>query len=445
VSQSKHTIASIRFGYGLNGGSGGAGNAQALIGSLDHETVDASVSLAERLADIRRFRKIRKEKKAGYKPKLNETRRGLQATVRGDFRRILRRAVESETGFGTRLTQFWADHFTVVGHNAPTALVAGSQIEQAIRPNLIGRFGDLLVAASTHPAMLLYLDQNKSFGNNSLAAKGNRKGLNENLAREVLELHTMGVGAGYTQTDVRQLAELMTGLTVGKNGRKFNPKMSEPGVENVLGKAYARTGSLQNIENALQDIAVHPDTAKHLSQKLVRHFISDTPNREQIAYMVERYLATDGNLKATYTAMLEHPASWADIGGKVKQPFDYVASSLRALHVDLSDRGKATKRLLNATLRKGLLAMGQPYLRAGGPNGWPEEAEFWITPSGLTARIDWATTLASTYGQELDPRQFLKDSLADATNAQLRGLAAGAEVKWEGVALVLASPDFNRR
>lgn len=445
MPQSKHTVASIRFGYGLNGSSTGAANARALIKSLEGERHDPSVSFEKRYGDIARFRKIRKEKRAGHEKKEEKARRRFRATVRDDFRRVLQRAVESETGFGTRLTQFWADHFTVEARGGPTALLAGAHIEEAIRPNLTGQFGDLLVAASTHPAMLLYLDQTRSFGNNSIAAKKRGKGLNENLAREILELHTMGVGAGYVQSDVRQLAELMTGLTVGKRGRAFRIALSEPGAERVLGKTYARLASLGNIENALQDIALHPDTAEHICGKLVRHFVSDRPDPEQVGFMRERYLRTDGNLAATYAAMLEHPASWADIGGKVKQPFDFVASSMRALRIDVSKPDKATTRLLKSRLRKALLTMGQPYLKPGGPDGWPEEAEFWITPAGLAARIDWASAMASIYGQELDPREFLEGTLGDAATAQLRALAAGAEVKWEGIALVFASPEFNRR
>ncbi len=445
MPQSKHTIASIRFGYGLNGTDAGASSARALIASLAQDTPEARVTTKARFGHMRRLRKLRGDNSAQGQKAFKAARQYMRKLVHRDFHRALGRAVESETGFGTRLTQFWADHFTIVGRNPVFGMLAGALVEEAVRPHLSGRFGDMLVAASTHPAMLMYLDQNKSFGNNSVAAKKRRKGLNENLAREILELHSLGVGAGYVQRDVHELAELLTGLTVGKSGREFRQRLAEPGAETVLGTTYASHASLQNIEEALQNIALHPATAKHLSSKLVRHFVSDQPDREQVAFMAERYLQTEGDLRATYAAMLEHPASWADIGGKVKQPFDYVASTLRAVRFDLDAKQKQNRNVLRRQLPKALLTMGQPYLRPGGPNGWPEEAEFWITPAGVAARIDWASSLASGFGRDLDPRSFLKTTLADATTPKLRALAAGAEVKWEGVALVLASPDFNRR
>lgn len=446
MAQSKQTICAIRFGYGLNPAGRGARSGQDLLGSLKNIDIDRSVSTFARRRKMANFNKIRADAtSAAGRKKFERARKKIRGITEGDFRRMLVRAITQDIGFDLRLTQFWADHFTVIGRNLRYAGLAGAHIETAIRPNISGKFGDLLVAAILHPAMLIYLDQVSSVGANSVAGKKRKRGLNENLAREVLELHTMGVGSSYSQKDVRQLAELLTGLSVDKKGTTFRPAMVEPGAEKVLGKVYSSDGSRANIEHALHDLALHRDTAKYLSYKLVHHFVSDVPNPEQVAFMAERYLKTDGDLFQTYAAMLEHPASWQPLGNKVKQPFDFIASALRALDLDEVDLFGKRQRLMGRRIPKVLATMGQPYLKPSGPDGWPERAEYWITPAGMAARIGWASKVASTFAQDTDPRRFLKDTLADAASPKLRALAAGAEVKWEGVALVLASPDFNRR
>jgi len=343
--------------------------------------------------------------------------------------------------------QFWADHFSVEGRNFFLRLFLNNLIDHGIRPNITGNFGDLLVACSTHPAMQVYLNQARSIGPNSAAARKSKQGLNENLAREILELHALGVGGAYTQTDVRQLAELLTGLTFGRKGRTFQPARAEPGPEKVLGKVYSPKASMDVIEEALQDIALHPDTARHIARKLVVHFVSDTPDASLVNHIASAYTASRGNLRATYEALLEHPAAWEPVGMKVKQPWDLVISGYRALGIDmrklLNTRAKGNRPFNN--LAKSLISMGQTPRRPAGPDGWPEDASYWITPATMAARIDWASSIANQYAQEHDPRAFLDDVLADAASPVLRAVVAGAEVRWEGVALVLASPEFNRR
>ncbi len=190
------------------------------------------------------------------------------------MRTTFQRAIASRTGFRERLVAFWTDHFTVAANGPVLSALVPDLVENAIRPHVGGRFGDMLEAVTLHPAMLIYLNQVQSAGPNSVAGKRRGKGLNENLAREVLELHTLGVGAGYTQDDVRQLAELLTGLSVDKSGFTFRSRIAEPGAEVVLGKRYGGgEASLGDIRAVLADIAVHPDTARHLARKLIVHFV----------------------------------------------------------------------------------------------------------------------------------------------------------------------------
>ena len=306
----------------------------------------------------------------------------------------------------------------------------------------------MLIATTTHPMMLHFLDQSSSIGPQSRRAKvsDKQRGLNENLARELLELHTLGVGSAYGQEDVTQLAALLTGLRVTPNGFRFNPSLAEPGAEVVLGASYGGGAArLADIDAALDDLALHPDTARHLATKLVAHFISDTPDPGMITAMSDAYLAADGDMMALYKTMLDHPASWGTRLEKVKPPFDYVVSSLRALSVIPKALDALNRKDLRNGIAQPLIAMGQTPARPPGPDGWPETADAWITPALLTARIEWSAGLARLFAEDLDPRTFLETALGGLASRNLTFAAAGAETRWEGVAVVLASPEFNRR
>ncbi len=294
--------------------------------------------------------------------------------------------------------------------------------------------------------MLVYLDQNSSIGPNSMAGLDRGQGLNENLAREILELHTLGVGSGYGQADVTEFAELLTGIRLTKDGMRFMPRFAEPGAEMVLGVLYgSKNGSLAAVDAALRDIALRPETARHLAHKLAVHFVQDTPDEDLVEHITQAYLASDGDLRTTYGAFLEHPGAWVEALRKVKQPRDYVVSSLRAFGFEADFLRGLDRKEIRSGILNPLSSMGQTPNRPSGPDGWPEEAAAWITPATLSARIEWAMELARRFGQDLDPRVFLEGALGDAASENTSFLVAGSEAKWEGVALALASPEFNRR
>ncbi len=459
---SETTIAAIRFGYGLGPGVRPVGPdlPEALLSGLSGTDVMArrypvkSTREAVALARAMRMAK-RKAKKAprgsgGAAGSEERKRRLLARQVSGlGLLHGIARILDSETAFRERLVWFWEDHFTAVAKNLAMRLAAPAYVDEAIRPHVAGRFPDMLKAVVTHPFMLTYLDQSASVGPNSRLGKRRGAGLNENLARELMELHTLGVGASYTQDDVRQLAELLTGLSFrpGK-GFVFNPLMAEPGAETVLGKRYGGKGRarLEDILAVLDDLALHPDTAAHVSRKLAVHFVSDTPDPALVGAITAAYRDSGGNLIACYRAMLEHPAAWGPLGNKAKKPFDFIASALVAFGLRGQDLLGLKEREQIRLLARPLQAMGQPFMGSRGPDGWPEEAENWITPQGLAVRIAWSTDVAERLaGRAGDPRSFLDSTLGDAAGAGLRRAVAEAPGRAEGIALVLSSAEFNRR
>jgi len=343
---------------------------------------------------------------------------------------------------------FWADHFTVVGKNNDNdwAPYVSSYVEDAIRPHVAGRFPDMLVAVTTHPMMLHYLDQDRSMGPESVAGQQRGKGLNENLARELLELHTLGVGGPYSQDDVRELAELLTGLTLDGGAMVFRPRWAEPGPETVLGRIYPERPALEPIEAALNDLALHVTTAEHIARKLAVHFVADEPDPDLVAALRGAYMDSGGDLAEVTETLLSHPAAWAPERRKVRQPVEFLAASLRALGVGgewiTGREPKETDELFLAPMAE----MGQPWQQAGGPNGWPEEAEAWVTPQGVAARINWAMTRPERLVAELpDPRVFVETALGPNVSEAVATAAHAAERPDEGVGLVLASAEFQRR
>ena len=357
----------------------------------------------------------------------------------------------TETAFRERLVAFWADHFTARGKGSVFRRATSPYIEEAIRPFITERFSVLLQSAVMHPLMLNYLDQFQSMGPNSVRAlkRGPNKsaGLNENLAREVLELHTLGVDGPYTQSDVRELAELFTGLSFqAKSGFKFRKDFVEPGTETILGRTYRDTGNPGAIRAVLDNLARHPATGRHIARKLAVHFVGDNPHASLIAQIESSYLDTEGDLMALYAALLDHPAAWAPELSNFKPPIDFVSSALRALAVEPGKlRGRSEKEIYRALMRP-LLQMGQQWESPSGPDGWPEEDENWITPQGLAARVSWAMDLPEYLLDQLpDPRNFVETALGHYADDTVQFAAVAAETKSEAIGLVLMSPVFQRR
>ncbi|WP_226629357.1 DUF1800 domain-containing protein [Alloyangia pacifica] len=454
-------LAEIRFGCGLSPVHAPPGSVQDMLERLagpDHAAelwpIDGPEVLMDRQQSFAALQRQRREAK-GDAAQLQRIAKDISALRKAGraaqlrwFGQSLRRRIGSEDGFRERLAFFWGDHFTAMGRGAALKDGTSPYVEGAIRPHLAGRFADMLKAVTTSPLMLNYLDQASSMGPGSAAAARRKKpgaGLNENLARELMELHTLGAGGPYGQKDVTELAQLLTGFSfTHKQGFVFRTGYAEPGPETVLGRSYGGEdpARLDEVLALLEDLAAHPATAQHLSRKLAVHFVSDTPDLELVEAMAARYRETDGQLLAVYEAMLSHPAAWQG-QGNVKPPVDFIGSSLRALAVaELPvDKRKHMERFFVRPLRM----MGQTWETPDGPNGWPEEDASWVTPLALAARLQWALAIpGQVTGALPDPRQFLTAALGDRAPESLRFAAGAAEGRREGIALILASPSFQR-
>lgn len=458
------TLAEIRFGTGLSATASAPRSVEAMLSGLQGADRMAQQFPVEpydqfrlRIRDYNQARRLFRRNRGKpdqdvYDQARKEVARDSRRAYGAMFRNAFLRRIHTETGFRERIAFFWQDHFTARGKSSIARRATGPYVEEAIRPNITGKFEDLLIAAVTHPLMLTYLDQAQSAGPNSNAAKraaqrGRTRGLNENLAREVLELHTLGVSAAYTQDDVRQLAELFTGLTIDRELLfSFNDAMSEPGAETVVGQTYSARASLENVQDALRDLARHPATARHIAGKLARHFVSDQPEPALIEAVEAAYRNTGGDLMALYAALLAHPASWQPAPEKVKRPFDFMATALRALDIGETTLTRTRDNELRNILYIPLQIMGQPWEAPIGPDGWPEDNAHWITPQFMAARLQWALAAPQALRRALpDPRDFARAALGDRLPRDVAFVAEAAENRWEGIALVLTSPAFQRQ
>ena len=446
------TTIAFRFGYGLPLPEGAVGDAAAMLAVLEapdtiirrHKGVGfaTALPLLKDLDETRRAQKKDPAQKPRYKAAVDASVNAAIAGARAGFAR----ALDNPDGFRERLVRFWANHFSVSAKNRQELLLPGTMIEDAIRPHLTGRFSDMLQAATLHPAMLTYLDQVLSVGPTSVVGRRRDRGLNENLARELIELHTLGVDAGYSQTDVRQMAELLTGLSVDSlRGFVFDPRRAEPGAETVLGISYSGEGTAPILQ-ALNDLAMRPETAGHIARKLVVHFVSDTPDAALVAHLRAAYLKTGGDLMAVYAALLEHPGASGPGADKARQPFDFIISSLRALGITGDALMQGGERPFRRFVIAPMQGMGQAVQGPGGPDGWPEETATWINPARLAARINWAMDVPARLLSELpDPTALAVRALGPRASERLLWAVARAESVREGVGLVLASAEFNRR
>jgi uncharacterized protein (DUF1800 family) len=434
------TLAALRFGFGVPSGAPESVDAMLeVLGGPDQSARDWPI---EGLASVLPAVQAAQAEKAAAMGE--DAAFALAEMEDRACRSTFVRAMTGD-GFRERLVAFWADHFTVTGRGAMDGMLPYALVEDALRPNLTANFEAMLMQVVLHPAMLVYLDQPQSFGPSSRAGKRQGRGLNENLARELLELHTLGVGADYAQADVRAMAELLTGLTYDSRwGMRFDPRRAEPGAETVLGRAYGGD-EMVPIRQVLRDLAAHPATARHICGKLAVHFVSDTPDPAMVDAMVAAWEASGGYLLRVYAAMLGHPAAWGQSLEKARQPFDFVVTALRALQVP----PQAIFDLPDARMRKLILRplaeMGQPWKAPRGPDGWLEPVSAWISPAGLAARIDWAMRVPAALGDVPDPVMLAERALAEAAEPALLTAIGRAETVAEGVGLVLASPAFNRR
>lgn len=455
-------LAEIRFGCGLSPQLGAPDSVAAMLSGVAGRDEMAArfpvepfdifrlrmVDAGDNRRDMRRTRGTPEFET--YRKRRNVLNRSARQAMLAWYAQIVLRWSHTPHGFRERLARFWGDHFTARGKRGVARRATSPYLEEAIRPHIAGTFGDLLVASVTHPVMLEYLDQKTSMGPGSAEAKkrGRKAGLNENLAREVLELHTLGVGAAYSQKDVRQLAELFAGLSFQpRKGFFFREEFAEPGPEQLLGQSYGGDpASLDAIYEALQDLAIHPATARHIAWKLAVHFVSDDPDPELLRAIETAYRESGGALLEVYDALLSHPAAWQGNLSNVKPAYDFIASSCRALapapEVLQGFDEKKAQKYLYAPLR----LMGQEWQSPAGPDGWPEEDAAWVTPQGLSARMLWAMTAPVVLRPDLpDPRKFATTALGAYASETVRFAAASAESKPDAIGLVLTAPAFQRR
>ncbi|WP_430257193.1 DUF1800 domain-containing protein [Neorhizobium sp. IRS_2294] len=489
---SRPTLAAIRYGYGLRPGEEPPRDAEALLAQLDQaakrklrfprEGAGGRRETASRVMSLRAA-----EAKAAKDGKPNEsirkeTQKEALQIYRQDAMARLAQAILSPFGFHERLASFWTDHFSTSAlKSLPMRMVVPLYEAEAIRPNLAGSFANLLKAAMLHPAMLIYLDQSDGAGMDAPAGRPGGRAVNESLGRELLELHTLGAGSGYTQEDVRAAALILTGLSVDRRALEvvYRPRISEGGSISLLGEVYEddEAGSQDHLR-MLEDLALNPMTAEHVCRKLVIHFVADEPPADVVAAMTAAWAETEGDLKAVYRAMLDHPRAWSDPGQKIKRPFEFVVSGFRA--VDISDKDlsrlldemdddeqeddgpmrKALKMASSTAARAdakqraarandltlaALQRMDQPIWQPPSPAGYADLASVWLSPGQLSERIAWARLMAGRFGQRRDPGTFLDAALGDAAGQNTRDVIAQAPNTNHAIAMVLASPEFNRR
>jgi len=411
-------------------------------------------ALADAGALLDRYREDRMAARGGANGDPAAAKSAMQV-IRRDFREetqaLYREGVQARadaalaTGapFVERMVHFWSNHFCVSADNLRVTALAAAFERDAIRPHVLGRFVDMLLAVERHPAMLLYLNQAGSVGPNSPAATraadrqpGRQRGLNENLAREVMELHTLGVRSGYGQADVTEFARALTGWSVGPAGAfAFRPRQHETGGRTILGRRYAQDGEEQ-AHAALLDFAAAPATATHVATKLARHFAGDDPPLAMVARLAADFTRSGGNLPSLYRALAASPEAWVPTPIKFKTPWEWTISAMRGL-------GKRSVGQMQIAALQ--VQLGQRVWKPGAPAGWDDVAASWAGPDALVRRVEVAQRLAAPLGQQVDARtlapRLLPASLSQATAQQI----ARSESPASAVALMLASPDFLRR
>jgi uncharacterized protein (DUF1800 family) len=470
-------IAANRFGLGARpgelaaiGGSGPDWLRAQLDGPAPQVAADglqSSASILTQIYDLRRT--IRAERSGAAGSGLAGAADGKRdaAAAIGAFKKLgqlirpiyvaeagarFRASVSTDRPFVERLTQFWANHFAVSVDKSVLPALAGAYEREAIRPYVLGNFTDMLLATERHPAMLLYLDNQMSMGPDSRAASNiarrnpDRKiGINENLARETMELHTVGVDGGYTQTDVTSFSEVLTGWSVaGPDGWRtgaqpgtflFRAGMHEPGSQVVMGKHYPDTGYDQGVA-VLRDLAARPATAHFIATKLARHFIADDPPAPAVERIAAAFTRTGGHLPAVYRALIDSPEAWQRPIAKYKTPSDFIVSSFRGLELPVRE-DKAPVGLFQL--------LGQRIWAPGSPAGWPDKSEDWDGASGLLKRIEWADAVGQRIGPRRSAAELAPQLLGSVLSGATREAIAHAESAAQAIALLLAAPEFMRR
>ena len=382
--------------------------------------------------------------------------------IAADARSRLATAAATTRPFAERLQMFWTNHFSISLLKGSTRGLIGAFERDAIRPNIAGRFETLLLASTTHPAMLRYLDNSQSAGPHSrvVAREAQRAarreetarvtGINENLAREVLELHTLGAESAragiYTQADVTAFAAVLSGWRVGQdgvlNGEPFDPNWHEPGAKTVLGRRYDE-GS-EALHAVLRDLAAHPATARFISTKLARHFVADEPPPALVDRLAATYLRSDGRLAEVYRELIADDRAWAATPAKLKTPEEFVVSTARVLGIG--------DRMFDAAPNGGpgfaaqsIAGLGQRVQAAPSPAGWSDRAEDWLGPDAVWKRVEWATRICARASRGIDARRLAASSLGPLLGEETARQIERASDGPQALALLLLAPEFQRR
>ena len=467
-------IAANRFGLGARPGDiariaadpRGALRAQitGAAPSLEDANLPDSADVIEREAQLRLERKQLKQRSPGDATGDAATQADLQklpALLRpiyiDDAVARMRAGVSTDRPMLERLVQFWSNHFAVSVDKQAVLGIAGAFEREAIRPHVLGSFQDLLLAVEQHPAMLLYLDNAQSVGPNSDAARKlsrrgfafnaprQKIGINENLAREILELHTLGVSGGYTQADVTEFAKVISGWSIGGGqgrlrggdpGRYYyREALHEPGTRHLLGRKYRDSGHAQGVA-VLQDLAASNATAQHIATKLCRHFIADEPPAGAVDRLTQVFLTTSGDLPSVYRALIDAPEAWSEPLAKYKTPSDYIYSSFRALQLPVPEGPKAVAPFE---------LLGQRNFSPGSPAGWPDRAVDWDGSASLLKRLEWADQVGQRVGTRVAAAELAPQALGATLGDHTRVAIARAESGAQALTLLMASPEFMRR
>src|SRR5271167_907469 len=462
-------IAVLRFGLGARPGdlSAAGRDPRAWLMSQIKGAVPLAVntplaSSDQIFTELLEARERRQENKAAGQPAANPLRDAYLPHYRAQVLARAQSAAQSARPFAERLVHFWTNHFAVSADKGAVFGVAGTLENEAIRPHVGGRFLDMLTAVEQHPAMIGFLDNQYSVGKDSelaeLAARRQARqrmgdpdkpkrefGINENLAREILELHTLGVNGGYSQTDVTSFAQIITGWSIGggkgrlaggEPGRfYFRENLHEPGAKVFLGKTYYEQGQRQG-EAVLADLSRNPATARFIATKLVRHFVADDPPPAAVERVARAFQKTGGYLPQVYAALIASPEAWDADSRKFKTPEDFVFSTLRSLNV--------SPRQPEEVVRTFDL-LGQRQYTPGSPAGWPDTSKSWDGSDALMHRVLWASRVADRYEQGLNPLDIAASSLGAYARPETLTALKRAASSSQALALLLMSPEFQRR
>jgi uncharacterized protein (DUF1800 family) len=441
-------LAPIRFGLGLRLGETPPADPEAwLLDQLARPAppptgVDATAAIRARAATVaERRERLRQENNpaAGQRPPApameSQGRGALPEMLREEARAWAEWRLASTQPFRDRLVDFWMNHFTVSRRSGNVGALHGPLEREAIRPHLTGKFEDMLAAVTKHPAMLVYLDNQTSIGPNSPLGQRMRRGLNENLAREVLELHSLSPAGGYTQGDVQEFAKVLTGWSVALDREPFGPiwraNAHEPGPKSLMGRRFPEGQA--GLDQVLHFLGTHPATYRHIAAKLVRHFVADDPPRPVVSAVEQALSRSGGHLGAAVEALIRAPQAWDPPLTKFRAPQDYVLAAVRATGSTRPEHALT-----------GMAALGQTLWTAPQPNGWPDIAEDWNQPEALMRRADWAYTFAGR-SERLDPAAVAEAALGPFARAETVAAMRSAGSVRDALTLLFCSPEFMHR